>query len=118
MFSERTLVSASIPCGNYLQTLCLRCADHSKLRGVWVGLFPGGRRGEVAALFMVVWWCFRIQRFSHLMKFTFKYMHPLFFSDFNSSYFMGTWPWFADTFYFVIKVFSLTVFWGLALFLV
>lgn len=30
---------------------------------------------------------------------------------------MGTWPWFAGMFYFVIKIFSLTVFWRLALFL-
>lgn len=29
-FSEWTLVSASILSGNYLQILCLRCADHSK----------------------------------------------------------------------------------------
>lgn len=46
-------MSASIPSGNYLQILCLRCADNSKFRGAGVGLFPGDREGEDATLFAV-----------------------------------------------------------------
>lgn len=53
MFSEWTLVSASIPSGNYLQTRCLSYADHSKFWGAGVGLFPGVGEGEDATLFAV-----------------------------------------------------------------
>lgn len=105
------------PSGNYLQILCLRHADHSKFWGVGVDLFPGYRRGRTL---LYLWWFGGVsgsKDFHHVRKITFKYIHPLFISYFSSSYIMGTWPWFAGMFYFVIKIFSLTVFWGLALFL-
>lgn len=88
MFSEWTLVSASIPSGNYLQTQCLSYADHSKFWGAGVGLFPGVREGRMLLYLQCFVGVSGSKDFHHLREITYKYIQPLLFS-YSHSFFYG-----------------------------
>lgn len=75
MFSEWTLVSASIPSGNYLQVPYLTSADHSKFWGAGVGLFPGLREGRMLLYLQCFVSVSAPKDFCHLREITNEYIH-------------------------------------------